>query len=321
MWQDSPVHESRMFLSMIIMLWFYWYNTFYFSGYPFASIYKHIKILNGMQSLSPATSAYVELSMSDFRLGDLKWIKPHLRDIIPPLWISIYRWTLCYESIQFNILCNYSAPITPILSMVLFRNCNIILSLLLYCSIVGLTLVQTKTTTVSKYSRARSVLHEIFAVMEWKYSDWFFGSVGGSGLNLCGFYFLVTMVLWTRPHQNKMIASWMWLFILISSLLSSSSSMSMCSKVWFLALVMTKSPKCFSMASRIIVLTFGLMWDTFLLSTYQNIIHCFPSINLFSMHCSYGLMTKPNNFNYSHKGHTKVETIQCIHIEPSESSN
>ena len=128
--------------------------------------------------------------MFNFCFDDMKWIKPHPRDIAPPVWLFVSRCTEYYAYIQVKISRNDSAPITLLLSMVCFINFNILLSLFFSCSVGDLTQVQIKATLVSISVCACLVLHKSFAIMEWKSSSWFFGSVGESGLTLCRFYFL-----------------------------------------------------------------------------------------------------------------------------------
>ena len=115
----------------------------------------------------------------------LQWIKLHLRYISPPVWLIISVWTMYDEYIQVNRQFNSYAPITLLLSMVWFRNCNSLLSLFFSCYVGDLTQVQIKATTVSISGFAWLVLHNIFSMIEWKSSAWIFGSVGESGLISC----------------------------------------------------------------------------------------------------------------------------------------
>ena len=199
--------------------------------------------------------------------------------------------------------------------MVWFINCNSLLGFFLSCYIGDLTWVQIKSTAASVSGHDRLVVHKIFATMERKYSSWLFISVGGGWINIV--HIFIFWRLWFCEHVliKKYIASWIYLFIPIAILLSSSISMSMPSKV-FLPLVITKSPKCFDMASMIILLTLGLTWYTLLASKYQQIVHFFSSFFYFQCIGHMDWWQTLILLKCSHKGHTKVYPIQCIHIEP-----
>ena len=63
---------------------------------------------------------------------------------------------------------------------------------------------------------------------------------------------------------------------------------------------------------KIFVTTFGSMWDILLSSTYHTIVHCFPSIILFTTHLPYGFILKLNPliFNTYRIYHKRADYMQ-----------
>ena len=90
--------------------------------------------------------------------------------------------------------------------------------------------------------------------------------------------------------------------------------------MFFSPLAITKSI-IFSMASMIIVLTFGSTWDTVLSSTYNQIVHWFTLMIKFQHIGRIYWWLNIILLKYWNKGHNKGDTIQCIYIETSYSSN
>ena len=147
------------------------------------------------------------------------------------------------------------------------------------------TLVVNKPTAVSKSGMDLFMINKNFTTTEWNNYSFLSLIFLASSLTLNNLFVAgdVTNIMTSSPniymHSSNCSA-------ISNCIVLSFISVFVPKKVWFLPLTIDSSPKLFFTSFIISDITSGFLCYNLLSSTYQEILHCLPSITLFSTHLS-----------------------------------
>ena len=118
---EFPVHEFLPFTSIFIALWLSWYRILFLKLYPWYSKKFVNQMWKGRYSLTPTSSASVELLAFIFCFDDFVCIKPCPSDMAPPVCPLMLGCTAYDASTHVHRVSNDVAPKILLSSIVFFK--------------------------------------------------------------------------------------------------------------------------------------------------------------------------------------------------------
>ena len=192
MCRDFELHDFVPFLIILMALVLSWKNMFLCTLKPCASIKCVAQMVLGKKSLTPTTSASVELFVLSFCLAHPCITTPLPIDIVPPVCPRMSRW-MAYDESTHEYM--YDKPHMPMIRRIFFvpiRYDNTLISFSSSPIVGAATLVQRKLTAVSISIRTRFAANSNFAVVWWNFSV----SLSFSGLS---FFYTHVIYLFNNP--------------------------------------------------------------------------------------------------------------------------
>ena len=125
----------------------------------------------------------------------------------------------------------------------------------------------------------------------------------------------------SKVSQKSSRASSTWCGVDTVTFLPQIILMSKSRNVCFYHIVWDILPNVSSILSAIIELILSYMCETLLLSTIHPMVHWCSLINLFAIHCSYGLSLNPKYDSVVEKNHTIEGNYLWFHISTSRSAH